>query len=115
MAMNPEVKAEWVKALRSGEYKQGKNALRNDKDEHCCLGVLCELAVKAGAIPPAVLDGDRYKYAGREATFLPSSVEQWAGIVDQVYRDMDAISDLIEYNDGGKDFAYIADVIEARL
>lgn len=40
-----EVKEKWLKALRSGEYKQGRNTLYNpDTDQYCCLGVLCELA-----------------------------------------------------------------------
>lgn len=32
----------WVKALRSGEFKQGKRRLR-DGDAFCCLGVACDL------------------------------------------------------------------------
>jgi len=39
--LNP-VAQKWVKALRSGKYKQGRNRLRK-KDRFCCLGVLCEL------------------------------------------------------------------------
>lgn len=38
---------EWVKALRSGRYKQGKNRLRSrdgDQLRYCCLGVACNLA-----------------------------------------------------------------------
>lgn len=34
---------EWVDALRSGEYKQGKHVLRSTRDEFCCLGVACDL------------------------------------------------------------------------
>lgn len=38
----------WVPALRSGEFKQGKGALKAvdplGNAEHCCLGVACELA-----------------------------------------------------------------------
>jgi hypothetical protein len=37
--MNPELKKKWVKALRSGEYKQGRGYLAN-KGKYCCLGVL---------------------------------------------------------------------------
>lgn len=40
--MNKKVKAKWVKALKSGEFKQGKNTLKNN-GKYCCLGVLCEL------------------------------------------------------------------------
>lgn len=36
-------KKRWLKALRSGEYKQGVGYLKNG-DEFCCLGVLCDLA-----------------------------------------------------------------------
>ena len=39
--MRPVVKR-WVDALRSGEYKQGRNFLERD-GKFCCLGVLCEI------------------------------------------------------------------------
>lgn len=31
---------EWVEALRSGQYQQGREVLR-ETDKHCCLGVAC--------------------------------------------------------------------------
>ena len=43
-------KADWVAALRSGKYKQGKERLKaNSVDdpnlcEYCCMGVLCEIS-----------------------------------------------------------------------
>lgn len=40
--MDPEVKAKWLEALRSGEYEQGSNVLFRDGC-HCCLGVLAEI------------------------------------------------------------------------
>jgi len=50
--MNPEVKAQWIEALESGEYTQGRGALTkvgpDGSRSHCCLGVLTDLAVKAG-------------------------------------------------------------------
>lgn len=52
--MNPEIKAEWLAALRSGEYRQERGQLRSasilteDKYGYCCLGVLCDLFVKPG-------------------------------------------------------------------
>lgn len=36
--------SQWISALRSGKYKQGAGALRNSKDEFCCLGVACDIA-----------------------------------------------------------------------
>lgn len=39
--MNPELKAKWVAALRSGKYNQGTGCLySNFKNVYCCLGVL---------------------------------------------------------------------------
>lgn len=36
--------ATWLKALRSGEYKQGKNFLKDSYGGYCCLGVGCKVA-----------------------------------------------------------------------
>lgn len=41
--MEPELKSKWVAALRSGEYRQGKDALHKD-GAYCCIGVLCKVA-----------------------------------------------------------------------
>lgn len=46
--MNPVVKTEWLTALRSDEYRQGNGELRTMQDRYCCLGVLCDVAVKQG-------------------------------------------------------------------
>lgn len=56
--MSEPIKGEWLTALRSGEFKQGRGkmhtATRNtdgtEQHEFCCLGVLCELAVAAGVV-----------------------------------------------------------------
>lgn len=45
--MKKQIADKWVKALRSGEYEQGKSQLRNKFDNtYCCLGVLCEISKK---------------------------------------------------------------------
>lgn len=44
--MNRDVKARWIKALRSGEYKQGTGKLKSKQNDFCCLGVLCDLHSK---------------------------------------------------------------------
>ena len=48
--MNRKTLNKWLKGLRSGEYVKGKNQLvtegagaRQDYDEFCCLGVLCDV------------------------------------------------------------------------
>lgn len=34
---------EWIEALKSGNYKQGKYRLKSDDSSYCCLGVLAEV------------------------------------------------------------------------
>ena len=41
--MDRKYKAEWLKALRSGEYQQARGKLY-DGTGYCCLGVLCKVA-----------------------------------------------------------------------
>ena len=45
--MDAKLKAKWVKALRSGKYRQGTGRLKRERedgeDEYCCLGVLREI------------------------------------------------------------------------
>ena len=47
--LNPNAQ-KWVDALRSGEYKQTRGALRGDDEgnepKFCCLGVACDLYAK---------------------------------------------------------------------
>ncbi len=81
--MNPEIKAQWVAALRSGKYAKGIGALR-DEGKFCCLGVLCELAVAAGVAMKSERLGSVYYSAPNgdypERCFLPEPVAQWAGL-----------------------------------
>lgn len=87
--MNPDVKDMWLKALRSGEYEQTTGYLReakpDGKEGYCCLGVLCELAVKEGVLPAPVMDSasSTYEYADEDGTTVdvlpPVSVAKWAG------------------------------------
>ena len=42
--MDQALKRKWVRALRSGKYKQARDMLRNPKTGGmCCLGVLCHI------------------------------------------------------------------------
>jgi len=41
--MTREDRTKWTAALLLGGYKQGKGFLRNEKNEYCCLGVLCDI------------------------------------------------------------------------
>ncbi len=59
--MDTAIKAEWVDALRSGDYAQGGGVLRRGNN-FCCLGVLCDIAVKHGVIDaPSDRDPEFYE------------------------------------------------------
>ena len=124
--MDAQVKAGWVAALRSGEYEQGTGSLRNSCGKYCCLGVLCELAVKAGIIPPPelILDSGNYAYGEeKNVGYLPFKVRAWAGLDSMnpavcgpsgaVYGD--GRYGLAGHNDMGESFNQIADLIEQDL
>lgn len=46
--MKKEIADKWVAALRSGNYKQTTGMLNRNNESFCCLGVLCEIAIKDG-------------------------------------------------------------------
>lgn len=108
--MNPEVKEEWVAALESGVYPQGKGKLTSLDGKYCCLGVLCKLYLKYHDDLSVSTNSDRVSYDG-EGAYLPGKVAAWAGIVN--FEDQTFLGDL---NDGvgcnvSKNFFEIADHI----
>lgn len=120
--MNPEIKARWVTALRSGEYQQTKNNLRDAKG-FCCLGVLCDLYAKEHRI-----DGWDTHTLGETADGEPTGEElpgnevcEWAGLDAETDVDIcGVLLPLYHHNDGSpsrapRTFAEIADAIEAQL
>lgn len=84
LSMNPEIRARWTAALRSGQYEQGRKVLRQSREdgtyENCCLGVLCELA-EAEGVTESAYDAEEgaWTYDG-EAAYLPPRVAEWAGL-----------------------------------
>src|SRR5262245_39316984 len=80
--MNPEVKALWLKALRSGKYQQTREKLR-DENGYCCLGVLCDLYAKTHfnrwRKQQAWADDIHYTLL-KEDGELPYQVKEWAGL-----------------------------------
>jgi len=101
--LNP-VAQKWVEALRSGEYKQASQALR-ENDGFCCLGVLCDLAGKHGL---GEWEQDTW-FLGCGAS-VPVEVRQWSGLKTS-YGTLGNRT-LAEMNDDGATFAEIADLIE---
>ena len=94
--LDPEVKAKWLAALRSGRWPQTTGNLRilvEDPDYPpvglCCLGVLCEVAIESGfpldrdeSTPNAgyCATNSSSEQQDYRTTELPSSVAEWAGL-----------------------------------
>lgn len=142
LKLKANVKRAWLKALRSGDYKQGKEVLRykrhlqpsDSEYRYCCLGILCDLAAKAGVV---IWEGDNVvgsveniRYVAE--TTLPYPVYVWAFRNGAKFDDDDISDPKIVYdgksttlaglNDGDTDngigpqsFDSIAQVIEDRL
>jgi len=101
----------WIKALRSGDYKQCKLAIHVDENgkecypetsvSHCCLGV-AEMLMPVSIIEPCIkedLEGPNY-----------CAISDYFGLMG---RDM---SKLVDMNDNcGKSFAQIADYITENI
>ena len=109
--MKRAIAEKWVAALRNGEYKQTTGKLANaDRTEHCCLGVLCELAIKEGPEMEVWRGVDmRTRFDGVD-NFLPFVVQRWAGTATALGEFYGGA--LVSLNDEGHPFEQIANVIE---
>lgn len=126
--MNPEVKALWITALRGGDYIQGhgKLAYRSEGEmKYCCLGVLCDLALKAGIVEQTGHGISGVLSFDHEISILPEVVAQWAGtegVNPTVFVQDEKEYTLAELNDGVEStnvhphtFTEIANMIEEKL
>jgi hypothetical protein len=104
--MDKAVKEKWITALRSGEFKQAKGALKEATDEgakYCCLGVL------------ATIQGvDPYSVQSKEGEYLSEEFGKELGL------DFDVQQKLARMNDGtfnrsSHSFSQIADYIKEQL
>jgi|SRR5882672_319468 len=106
-----EVRTAWAFALESGEYPQGKLYLNNN-DQFCCLGVLCELAVKAGMTERGteilVRYEDKNGYGDASTQYAPTGVRMWAGLSSSEQQRLTVANDF--YN---KSFSEIAEMVRA--
>ncbi len=96
--MDAKLKAEWVKALRSGEYDQTVGHLMSG-GRYCCPGVPCDIqGADFGVI--------KLKYGSLSLSGNPPEyLNCLKGVGDT----------LAEMNDTGKTFSEIADYIEAHI
>lgn len=90
--MDKELKAKWIKALRSGKYQQTQYYLKRD-DAYCCLGILHKVAT--GKDAPALWDHDK-----------PACVIE---LGDEIERALAGV------NDDGVPFEVIAGLIDEAL
>lgn len=129
--MTPVTKAQWVEALRSGEYEQCTGALMKRTDtgapSFCCLGVLADIVgakptATLGRLPsdPIVLDfGDDEAADGIIPFHIRSLIVSDLNLSTAVGWDpdlSDAPDDIMRtvasMNDRGSSFAVIADYLE---
>jgi hypothetical protein len=72
--LRSKIKKAWIKALRSGEYKQCQHTLKKDGG-YCCLGVLAKVT--------AEIEGRQYEdYRENEYAALPNRL-----LIETVFRD----------------------------
>lgn len=103
--MKRDVMRKWVKALRSGKYKQTIGKLKNE-DGYCCLGVLCDIKAKE--------QKKKFNGIGDENKDVLSVTQmKWAGMKTKTGRcGKNELTNMNDYE--GRSFAYIAHFIEAN-
>ena len=121
--MKRSLKERWVKALRSGTRKQGRNKLKiisffDDEDRYCCLGVLADIT------HPSWWEGEKWhlsleiqnKYS---ATMLHGSPNREGALGYAMLKEFGLHAglerDLISLNDNGESFEEIASWIEEHV
>ena len=88
--MDKRLKNKWLKALRSRKYKQGQNYLKYYADklpEHCCLGVLCEVAGVSGEVV------DNLAYFGNSSEVLDNNLRTKFKISEKEMNILTAMND----------------------
>jgi len=106
--LKKEFAENWIKALRSGKYKQGNGYLFNNvTNSYCCLGVACKITMpraKIALIP--FIDGDRVSH--KLYNKMPA-----------LLRGTDGYNDFVEevsvMNDEGTSFIEISNWIEQNV
>lgn len=100
----------WIDALRSGKYNQGRKYLHTyiDSDHRfCCLGVLCDLNTSVVK---------KQEKVDKELEFTFFSYDQYIAMLpDKFKMPKDLQLTLMSMNDSGESFEKIADYIEKKL
>jgi hypothetical protein len=100
----------WLKALRSGEFVQGRHCLNKNNEKYCCLGVACAVLVKRKVplvINKMINENRTYDECGYT---LPYKAMKALGVKDSAGQ-MGSGDTLINLNDSGTSFKKIASLI----
>lgn len=133
LEMKADILERVITALESGDYEQGKGSLYRG-GRWCCLGVMCDLAVKDGVVivdHTEIEAGEKVARFGadRSWAYLPQEVVVWAGMhykgeyPSQELEDNegrgrlgdDPEDSLAAYNDLGAPFSEIAQTMRRRI
>ena len=115
--IDKDLKEKWVKALRSGDYKQGKEYLKqfdsSGQASFCCLGVLADLADPDSWADLKQADvGPRRQQIANDDTEFGESCGVPAGFRNMLMSQNDGSA---EYFKNAQTFDQIADYIEENL
>ena len=107
--IDPEFKAKWLEALRSGRYPQTRDRLRG-KFGFCCLGVACDISGKGTW--KASLSGQQVFVSpyGSSKTCIPYHLREESGLTGTEHKSLANLNDRRKAT-----FANIADWIERNL
>lgn len=121
MKLNPDFKAKWVAALRSGKYEQDSGALFSPSSGgYCCLGVACHISgqrpsrLKNKKMPSRIMAAKWFDVKSKDLP--PHSTVSSQTYYDAfliIYRDTK--TDLAHLNDTRVPFSTIADLIEEQM
>ena len=117
MKMPKKLKEEWIKALRSGEYEQGKKRLRtlyrDGSEKFCCLGVLCDIGIDGvWDDDTCIMPAERHAYDDHSIG-VPSQADLIAMGIGDPFDG--TYFYLAEMNDEANSFDEIADWIEDNI
>lgn len=92
--MDKKIKAKWLEALFSGEFKQTRGRLKNERSGGmCCLGVLCNV------VNPEGWDGTTFRYKNVVESFLlPEGIQHEARIYEDVPYFLSNKNDVTHWN-----------------
>ena len=131
MELGPKQK-EWVEALRSGKYEQGKSFLHTRSSKFCCLGIACDISKERLGLVVGHF-GDSVTYTGMDC-FLPHCViedlrlngdggyfidratmnDPQGGALLALFKGIGECDSLADANDKDATFPEIADFIESN-